>query len=236
MKNKLKLSFPVVLLVLISMIPGSVKSQNAGTIEGYTLGVKDLVVLPFGMGQKIVVGKVDPSGNLQFDWSSFDISKVQDAESNLGDFRNNFDAYCNEEIVENGSVEGIQMVKGGSLYVYNENFWEGALTAASSTELKDHLLDQFGMDAVEGQYLDWVYADREASYKSTCITVQSYMDAGDIEQKKHFDLNLKKGWNLIIYEIREVIPVENAAATAVDILISTAEEYPDNINWYLKKF
>lgn len=236
MKNTLKLGLLAGLFVLVSIFPGSVKSQNAGTIEGYTLGVKDLVVLPFGMGQKIVVGKVDASGNLQFDWSSFDISKVQDAESNLGDFRNNFDAYCNEEIVENGSVEGIQMVKGGSLYVYNENFWEGALIAASSLELKDHLLDAFGKDAVKGQYLDWVYADNDAAFKSTCISVQSFMDAGDIEQKKHFDLNLKKGWNLIMYEIREVIPVENAAAMAVDIYISTAEEYPDNINWYLKKF
>jgi hypothetical protein len=236
MKSKVKLGILAGLFVLICMIPGSVKSQNAGTIEGYTLGAKDLVILPFGMGQKIVVGKVDADGNLQFDWSSVDISKVPDVESQLGDFRINFDAYCTEEILDNGSVAGVQMVLGGSLYVYNENFWEGALIAASSLELKDHLLDEFGKDAVEGQYLDWVYADREATYKSTCIVVQSYMDGGDIEQKKHFDLNLKKGWNLIIYEIREVLPIENAAATAVDILISTAEDYPEDINWYLKKF
>lgn len=226
----------LLILTIVGCIPAIVKSQNAGKIEVYNLGAKDLVVLPFGMGQKIVVGKVDASGNLNFDWSSFDISKVQDAESNLGDFRNNFQAYCTKEIVENGSVEGVQMVKGGKLYVYNETFWEGALIAASSPELKDHLLDAFGKDAVKGKYLDWVYADREATYKGTCITVQSYMDAGDIEKKRHFDLNLKKGWNLIIYEIRKVVPIENAAATAVDIQISTAEDYPEDINWYLKKF
>lgn len=226
----------LLVLTVVACIPGMLRSQHAAKISDYTLGEKELVIFPFGMEQKIVVGKVDADGNMLFDWSNFDASTLKNTEIYLEDFKRILDLNCEEEVVDESSIDGIKAANAGNLYIWNETRWEGALTVASSNELKEHILDHYGKDAAVGKYLNWVYADGDADYKSTCMVKQYYMDVGEIEQTKHFDLHLKKGWNIILFEIKEVVPVKNAAAMAVDIHISTAEDYPENINWYLKKF
>lgn len=92
--------------------------NNDVKIKDYSLGKKDLVLLPFGMNQKIIIGTIDASGQIQFDWSGFNISKLNYTIMYLGDFQSAFGIFCDNEIVESGSVEGIQMSLGRDFYIY----------------------------------------------------------------------------------------------------------------------
>jgi hypothetical protein len=225
----------IFILFIVANLPGYSQS-NTAEIEDYSLGKKDLVLLPFGMDQKIIIGTVDASGQIHFDWSGFDISKLKNTDMFLSDFQSAFGIFCDEEIVEIGSVEGIQMVLGGDFYIYNESFWEGAVIPASSLEMKDHLLDEYGKDAVPGQYLKLVYSSDDALYKATCSAKQTYMSGTEVDLVKQFDLDLKKGWNIVLFEIEEVIPVQDAAATPVKMKMSAINTFPDEMTWFLKKF
>jgi len=225
----------IFIIFLLANLSGYAQNNDV-KIEDYSLGKKDLVLLPFGMDQKIIIGTVDASGQIQFDWSGFDISKLNNTDMYLGDFQSAFGIFCDNEIVESGSVEGIQMSLGGDFYIYNESFWEGAVIPASSLELKDHLLDEYGKDAVAGQYLKLVYSSNAAQYKATCNAKQTYMGGTEVDLVKQFDLDLKQGWNIVLFEIEEVIPVPDAAATPVKMKTSTINEFPTEMTWFLKKF
>lgn len=227
--------FLVITLVLTSL---SIQAGNndQAKIENYTLGEQELVIFPFGMDQKITVGKVDEAGNLHFDWSSFDISKIKNQDIFLGELSGSFDYYCDETVVDKGSDQGFKTVNAGNVYPWNGTRWLGALTPASSEELKNHLEDEYGKDAVKGSYLKWVYSSEDAQYHASCKIIKGFYGGIEIETHKNFQLDFKQGWNAVLFEVTEVAPVKDAAATTTKTTITTIDSYPTDIIWFFKKF
>ena len=212
------------------------QSDHSMKINDYTLGEKEVVVFTFGMDQKIPVGKIDDAGNITMDWSTTDVSALKNTDLYLGKFSGAFDYYCDENVIEKGSEDGAKVAKAGNVYLWNGTRWEGALIPASSTELKDYVLDNSGKDAVTGSYVQWIFADNDAQYSATCKETKFFYGGTEVKATKKFNLDLKKGWNILLVQIEEVAPVKDAAATPVLTTISTIESYPDDMIWFLKKF
>ncbi len=228
---KMYLFIALILMTMSAKIQGQAKMK----IENYSLGEKEVVIFPFGMDQKITVGKIDDAGNLTMDWSKFDISAVKNTDMHLGDYSAAFDYYCDENVIEKGIEGGAKTVKSGYIYLWNETRWVGILIPASSVEVKDRILDEGGKHAVVGSYLNWIYASEETQYYATCKEKKFFYGGTQVETAKIFKLDLKKGWNTILFQIDKVVSVKDAADTPVITQISTIESYPDDIIWFLKK-
>lgn len=226
----------LVVALVIASLPIQGKSDDQVRIENYTLGERELVIFPFGMDQKITVGKVDGEGNLLFDWSNFDISEIKNPDVFLGSLSGGFDYYCDETVVDKGSDEGFEIVDSGNVFTWEGTRWMGALTPASSEEMKAHLLDEYGKDAVKGSYLKWIYSNKDAQFHASCKIIKGFYGGIQVETYKNFQLDFKQGWNIVQSEISEVAPVKDAAATAVITTISTIDSYPTDIVWFFKKF
>lgn len=106
----------LVIALVIASLPLQGKSDDQARIDNYTLGERELVVFPFGMDQKVTVGKVNDEGNLLFDWSDFDISEIKNQNVFLGKLSGGFDYYCDETVVEKGSDEGFEIVDAGNVF------------------------------------------------------------------------------------------------------------------------
>lgn len=230
------MNFKLITALLVTSIPLQVQSQDHTMIEDYTLGERELVVFPFGMEQKITVGKVEESGNLLFDWRGFDISVINNTEIFMADLANSFDRGCDETVVDKSNQDGVSIVEAGNVYVWEGTRWLGALTPASSVELKEHLEDKYGKHAVTGSYLKWIYSSADAQYHASCKATMGFYGGITVETYKDFALDFKQGWNTVLFEISEVAPVKDAADTVVKTSISTIDSYPEDMVWFFKRF
>ncbi|MAY83389.1 MAG: hypothetical protein CMP59_04575 [Flavobacteriales bacterium] len=234
---------PTILSFFLLLIAGtSLIAQTTLKVEEYDLGERDLVFHAFGMNNKYVAGSIEESGEFKLDFSTFNIEEMQDAEVYLMDLKSAFSIYCDNEDEdqdeEKANEEGLDgMISGlGHLYIYNEERWMGLLIGASSQEIFDHINDEGYNDAVKGSYIEWYYASKDMKYSGRCVEKQLMYDNSEVEVVTSYELDLKKGINIILVEFLEVVEVQDAANMASEVRISSFKDYPGRILWYLKKF
>ena len=226
----------IILLLIIYSLPNPVFCQNELQIDDYDMGSKELVVFPFGMEQRIKIGNADRDGNLVFHWPKLDLDTINNTNIFLTDVKSALECYCDEEQIEEQVADDLMAAKAGVLYLWNDVHWVGAVTPASDNLLNDHLLDNYGIDAVEGSYLEWVYANASGILKSTCLLEQTCGGSETVQIKKAYNIDLQEGWNMILTRIKKVATVKDAANVPVDIEITSIDQIPDEMHWYLKRF
>jgi hypothetical protein len=91
--------------------------------------------------------------------------------------------------------------------------------------------DQKG-DIELGYYLMFYFAEDQASAKGTCM-VTNYTGLGEENYDKFtlYELELKKGWNIVQYEIEEVFESKNGGVFPEVIKVTKLEKLPDDLIW-----
>lgn len=72
--------------------------------------------------------------------------------------------------------------------------------------------------------------DEKASVNGECFSTK-FADSETFKEKHHFNLNFKKGWNLVEHEIQEVFKDKTGKIHPTKIQWKVVEEMPEDVQW-----
>ena len=83
----------------------------------------------------------------------------------------------------------------------------------------------------EGYNLDWYYLDEAGSVKGTCSVNSGTLSGEMYERKINYDLNFKKGWNLVKYEVESVFSDKDGKTYIKQENYITISEMPEGVEF-----
>lgn len=106
------------------------------------------------------------------------------------------------------------------------------LYAASTPELVEWLHNSGMGNIKKGYYLDWMFVENNSNVKGECVIPTGTFNGEDFTSTTITDLELKKGWNIIKYDITEVFTSTDGETKAAMTKISAITELPKDIKWF----
>lgn len=228
-------------VTLIFLSFGILQSQNfSSKLDNHQKGLPemDFIIIPFDISYRVSLGKLNADGVLQVKIPEF--SEIQLPSNMTNDNMLKFDDLiklrCGNES-DLKTSESLRGFKGGYFALWSEtkrNGWAGSLFAVSNKDLVPWLEDDAYMQPVLGSYFELIYVTEEAEIKTTCENTREIADF-TIDMEYEFDLNLKKGYNLIEYEILDIFETnsQDVANKPNKIIVKTPVDF-SNIIWTAK--
>ncbi len=192
------------------MAQGTIK----GTIPDWSGGSGEVAVM--AMGPPEVLGTFDEKGNLEIPLKPNMLAEVRkqveaaNAESSdgwkaslktLGD---RFSCFGTELEVVNGDqpISGFPSMGAFSLVNMEQKKRFGYLMVGSSKEFAEGMVPY---KFKPGYFLEWHFVEQPGSVKGMCSMESYAVNQKDLYTKTTtYDLDFKKGWNIVKYEIQEV--------------------------------
>ncbi len=199
MKNKFK-----IITILFTTL--SIWFCNAQKIDNYTKGELEIKVAPFGLdGNEIKVGHISTDGSIHFNWPKIDIENYKAS----GFFMHSLDFLlgmynCSEEKIEDKN-ETIKAADTKSLLLYNKyGDFVGSLHPATHKEIEN----SHGFITI-GSYFTWFYSNGDGELNAVCTRYNRIKDSDEFDKNsiyitKIYNINFKKGWNLVEHKLLEV--------------------------------
>lgn len=106
------------------------------------------------------------------------------------------------------------------------------LYAANTPELATS--SDFGVFE-KGFYLEWIFVEHNSKVTGECAILTGSDNEEDFVSTTTTDVELQKGWNIIKYDITEVLTSSEGEAMAKITKISTISELPNDLKWYAIK-
>jgi hypothetical protein len=236
----------IYLFVLAACNIAQAQGDIQGIIQGWDLGKGRIMFYDIMTDTEAKLGDVSPSGEFQIPLEADYLSKTQKlaekAQSkapkgfsiSFKDVQSNFPCSNQEMEVVNGStiLTGLPEL----IATTSKGKEIGVLYAVSSSEMAAYLYS-YAMDpAVKGYHLYWVYVEEAASVKGTC-TINQYTGNNDEQFSNviEYDLQLKKGWNIIQDEYAELFTAIDGRTYSSLLTMRTLEQIPDDLQWILKR-
>lgn len=175
---------------------GYIISRNkAGKLDGWNYGEAKIVMLTMGPSSSAIkhdLGTISSEGG-------FDIQLPENVETGNTIKENRFlgCGYFGGKGTINYSNSNVG-VMGASLQIEKNNTPIGSLHMASAIELVDKWNPlQHAYHDIPGYRLEWYYSNGETSAIGQCIKENRYGAGKDFDLTKVYDVQLKKGWNLV---------------------------------------
>ncbi len=135
----------------------------------------------------------------------------------------------NEILYEKGEaiITGIP-----DLYLTDKNQVSSILYAVSKPEIANWLFSYRQDALVKGYYLQWYFVEDEASAIGACV-IPTYTGNGEENyiNSTIVNLKLKKGWNIIKYDITEIFTDLNGKTYASKTEITSLVTTPNDVKW-----
>ncbi|NNC46291.1 MAG: hypothetical protein HKN99_10450 [Winogradskyella sp.] len=238
MKNYIQLLI-VILLTNLSCAQNTYK----GTIDDWDNKQAE-IILP--TEEPLVIGKVDTKGTVTLNLSDsltktlIDLKKEVDKETgNIKIVGQSVSRsfYCKPEQVNvvNGDIVPIKAVGRGSFYIGDIKAQKlyGQLRIASSEAFNNSYFSFGKKDFVVGYYIDFFYVEEDASVNGICRSESYTMDMKNVvELIVDYNINLKKGWNLVKIEVAETY-VDGEKIRPLKTVMSTIEAIPQDAKFIL---
>lgn len=237
MKTKL------ILVILFMLLCGLLQSQNFGSkLDNFQKGLPemDFIIMPFDIDNRVSIGKLKDDGTLEVNIPEFSSIQLPPnvADDNLLKFEYIVKFRCgnSSDLIVNENLRGFS---GGNFALWREgkrNGWAGSVFAVSNTDIIPWLEDDASMQPVLGSYFELIYVTEDAVISSNCNNTWNN-GVFEINQEYQFDLNLKKGYNLIEYEILDIFETNSNEITNKPnkIKIKTPTNF-SGIIWMAKYF
>jgi len=234
MKTK---TYALLLFIFVYFQP--CKAQHTQTelpiIEDYTKGELEIKVTPFGMDNPLSIGKVTADGTIHFNWNS-DISSIKDLDLYMSSIKNAVGmSFCNDKEIEQNNEEA-KAADTKELFLYKYGQQVGALYPATQKEIEDNIGENREKGLVLGSTISLAYSDSDVVFKAKCTVNINRENVYDFKEVTTYNLNLKKGWNIVQNALleREDWTNETEKGSLPKTMTKTSiTKIPTTINWYL---
>ncbi|MDT8347044.1 MAG: hypothetical protein RQ756_04525, partial [Flavobacteriaceae bacterium] len=200
MKSKI---FLLALYICISKINAqSFQSKLENHLPG--LPEMELVILPYGMDYPVKLGTVKPDGGLHFKIpdSTVDFLPNEQLERTFGDLDFAFEFRCGSQ-ESFGDNPNAKAIKGGYIGLWHKGRWAGTIFPLSDENLLPWREDSSYMEPIKATFYEIVYVTEDVNIITNCNNIWN-LSKEDVNVTYIFNLNLKKGYNLIAYQIQEI--------------------------------
>lgn len=213
MKTKL------ILLIFFILLCDALQAQGFNTkLDNHQKGLPemDFIIMPFDINYRVSLGTLKTDGTLEVKIPEFSDVQLPSnmTPDNMTKFENLIKFHCGNAS-ELKTSESLRGFKGGYFALWSKtkrNGWAGSVFAVSDKDLVPWLEDDAYMQPVLGSYFELIYVTEEAQIKTTCENTWEIADF-IIDMEYQVDLNLKKGYNLIEYEILDIFETNSKDIT-----------------------
>jgi hypothetical protein len=196
-----------VLVILFSIFGGSMAKgqQLSGVIENHPKKEMDVVLMPFGMDYPISIGSVDQKGQFSASLTGLDFGSVPEEVQSMfgGELGYSFFFGCNDS-QEFGAGFDIPAMRVDYIRMNQDEQWAGTVFLVSDENLRPWIEDSGYNNAVRGSFYEVIYVEEDVSIHATCSDQIYASDEEMVDVEYDFQLELKKGFNCVEYEILEV--------------------------------
>ena len=209
----------------------------SGKIEGHDKGEMDIVLTMFGMEKPVKIGTLNANGDFEINLSVNPTEKLSEEERELyiSNLSYGFQYVCGNP---GDFPEGEAKIASSAQHIalWADNTWAGVLFPVSDLKLQLWMEDNGFNDAVEGSFYQVLLVTEDVNLQKKCTNFDYYNDE-DIEVNVEYDLKLKKGLNLIAYQLESVYKTnpDIRASFPKKIRMTNAGDNP-KIMWIAKYF
>ena len=238
--------YKIKLVIILSILSIECFAQSNFTIdaplkvENYTYGELDLMVVPFGLGKEINIGKILKDGTIQFDWPEINTNNIESSTIFMEPIKTALLGmnYCEEGQIEENS-ENCKIVNTQYIYLYKNKKQVGVLFPATDRALLDNEPANIYSNLTLGSSLSWFYSDGDCNFKAKCEEKLEWEGKYNFERENAYDIQLKKGWNIVEYTLDEIEEFKDENGTGKmekKVHMKTLDKIPENIKWHIKTF
>lgn len=224
------------LVLLVSLISAQAQKLS-GKIEGHNKGEMDIVLTMFGFDKLVKIGTLSASGDFEIDLSTYSVENLskEDSEMFISNLSYGFQYGCgNPDDFPEGELK--IACDAGFIALWANNEWAGSLYPVSDKKLQSWMEDNGYNDAVQASFYKVLLVTEDVQVQKKCNNFDYYNDK-DIEVGIEYDLKLKKGLNLVQYQLQSVYKTDPniRAAFPTKVKMTGAGENPEII-WMAKYF
>ncbi|UKM66402.1 hypothetical protein GSB9_02992 [Flavobacteriaceae bacterium GSB9] len=231
----MKLTLYIMIFLFINTI--STQLSVNGKISNYQSG-KAEIILP--VKEPKAIGTIKANGKfaieLENNMASVVTETQNEANTKSKDIRikNNSVSrafYCGSEDVKtvNGELELESLTMQGNFFIgiIKDKKPIGKLRLVSSKAFSESYFSYGKKDFVTGYYIDFYYVPERASVKGICKTKTYTLDMkSTFNLIHHYDIDLKKGWNIVKIEVEEVYTDQEGHVRPLKFKMQTVDKIP----------
>lgn len=235
----------ILTLMAAALVGNAIYSQGAitGTIPNWSNGSGEVALVM--MGPPKVLGTFDDQGRLEIplppDFLAQSIKEVEEANASAsGGWKASLPTVAERYACSQGEwdintsgadqpISGFPAMGGFDLVSMEREERLGYLMAASSREFAE------GMEPYNfkpGYFLEWHFVEEPASVKGSCSSDAYAMNVEELyTATMEYDLDFKKGWNIVKYEILEVFTDREGNSYPMKEKYTVLDEMPADVQF-----
>ncbi len=238
--KKIAILFAIIMAFSLSEISSQTVDGRvtiSGKIENHNKGEMDIVLTMFGFDKLVKIGTLSASGDFEIDLSgnpAENLSK-EDFDIFISPLSYGFQYGCGDP---DDFPEGEPQIAcdAGYIALWANETWAGSLFPVSDEKLKLWMEDNGYNDAVEASFYKVLLLTEDVDVKKQCKNFDYYNDK-DVEVEIEYDLKLKKGLNLVQYQLGSIYKTDPSirAAFPTKVKMTGAGDNPQII-WMANYF
>lgn len=191
--------------IILALFLFSVQAQIfSGKIAGHNKGDMDVVLTMFGFEKLVKIGTLSAEGTLEINLSDDPSGMLtnEDREFYIDRLVYGFQYVCGNP---DDFPEGVPKIArdAGFIALWANDTWAGTLFPVTDEKLRLWMEDDGYNDAVEASFYKVLLVTEDVELKKQC-TNSDYYDGKNVEVNLDYDIRLKKGLNLVEYQIQSV--------------------------------
>jgi hypothetical protein len=221
-------------LLFIMFWPLMATAQYSGHVDDYRLGTAELVVFPFGMDHKIVLGEIKKDGNFRLDFVSLEDIEVPNKDLWYADIPETLLISCDEQsLVFSDTIA--QAFTVDNIFIWQDEAVAGMLFAVTNLGLKEWLEELYFADIMSGRFLNFIYVDRPTSLTGKCVIEHTLEEPeGVIKEQIVYNVVLSAGWNILENSIDKIVKLQEGFSIPTEQRIETLTTISKNYKWVVK--
>lgn len=200
--------------------------EIAGKVENHKKSEMDIVIMAFGMDNPVIVGKVDKKANFSVNLEMATVSESQASDDNMGPLYWSFYFHCFDSD-KFGLYKEKRVKREDYLRLVANDMWAGTVFLVSDPALIPWLESVGDQNAVVGSFYEVLYLKEDINLDFTCENQIYASENTAVEVTYVFDIELRKGFNWIQYDIEEVYktnPTDSKASFPSKVRIRNMED------------
>jgi hypothetical protein len=228
----------VSVLILLAVIVFFAKAQKfSGKVANHEKGDMDVVLTMFGFEKLVKIGNLSADGTLEIDLSDDPSGMLTDEDRDFYIDRLvfGFQFVCgNPDDFPEGEPKIAR--DAGFIALWANDTWAGTLFPVTDEKLRLWMEDDGYNDAVQASFYKVLLVTEDVELQKQCSNSNTY-DGKNVDVNLEYNISLKKGLNLVEYQIQSVFKTDPdvRAAFPEKVKMTNPDENPPII-WMASYF